>query len=115
MTQYSVRFVMFSISLFLFGGLFLVGCGSTVSKSNYDKIESGMTIEEVENILGKGEEQASSSINIPGQSISIPGGGNVSTAGMSTSAKAMVWKDGTKVISIMFSDGKVMGKSQLGL
>lgn len=115
MAQYSVRLVMLSISLLLFGGLFLVGCGSAVSKSNYDKIESGMAIKEVESILGKGEEQASSSINIPGQSISIPGGGNISTSGMSTSAKSMVWKDGSKVISIMFSDGKVMGKSQLGL
>ena len=115
MTQTSFRTAILSVTFFLLSAVFLVGCGSSISMSNYDKIESGMTIEEVESILGKGEEQASSSINIPSKSISIPGGGNISTSGMSTSANAMVWKDGTKVISIMFSDGKVMGKSQLGL
>lgn len=95
--------------------LFVAGCGSSVSMSNYEKIKEGMTEAEVEAILGKGEEQASSSVNIPGQSINVPGGGNVSVAGMSSSAKAVKWQDGSKIITVMFSDGKVMGKAQAGL
>jgi hypothetical protein len=46
-------------------GMMLVGCGSKVSKSNYDKIENGMTMEEVEGILGSGEE-ASAGVSVGG-------------------------------------------------
>jgi len=74
-----------------------------------------MTEAEVEAVLGKGEEQASSSVGVPGQSVSIPGAGSVSVPGMSSSAKIVKWQDGMKIITITFSDGKVAGKAQNGL
>jgi hypothetical protein len=87
--------------------LALVGCGgSKVSKVNYDKIKDGMTVAEVEGILGKGEEQAS--VSVPGASA-----GGVSVPGMS--GKNYVWKDGTKVITITFLNDKVSAKAQAGL
>lgn len=86
-----------------------------VSIDSYEKIKEGMTETEVEAILGKGKEQASSSVNIPNQSINVPGGGNVSVAGMSSSAKVVNWQDGFKIITVMFSDGKVMSKAHFGL
>ena len=84
----------------------LTGCGSKVSKANYDKIKDGMSLAEVEGILGKGTEQSSASV--PGVSaggVSVPG----------ASAKGMVWQDGGKMISITFLNDKVMGKAQAGL
>lgn len=86
--------------------LTLVGCGDRISKSNYDKIKDGMTIKEVEYILGRGEEQ--SSVSVPGASV-----GGVSVPGMS--GKNYVWKDGNKVITVSFLNDKVFGKAQLGL
>ena len=86
--------------------LTLVGCGSKVTMTNYERIEDGMSLAEVEGILGKGTEQSSS--NVPGVSaggISIPG----------ASSKAMVWKNGNNVISVMFLNDKVMSKTQMGL
>ncbi len=80
--------------------LFLAGCGSPINKSNYERIENGMTISQVEGILGKGSEQASS---------------DASFAGMSMSAKQMVWQEGNQIITITFMNDKVQGKAQVGL
>jgi len=111
-------------------GLFLVclvalcfaasGCGgSKVSKNNFDKINVGMTLTEVESVLGKGEEQASAST---GGSVEVPGvsGGGVSVPGQKIdvpkmSAQSYAWKEGTKIITITFLDGKVSAKAQAGL
>jgi hypothetical protein len=74
--------------------------GGKVTKANYDKVKDGMTISEVERILGKGTEQASSNT----------GGGNLQMSG-----KVMIWQDGMKSISITFVNDKVMVKAQFGL
>ena len=59
---------------------------------NFNKISDGMTISQVEAILGKGEAQASSA-----------------------DTQIINWQNSTKVISITFSNGKVMSKAQNGL
>lgn len=61
-----------------------------------------MSVSSVEAIFGKGESQASSSIDFGDY------GGNISS-------EVMTWQSGTKVISITFSNGKVMAKAQNGL
>jgi hypothetical protein len=95
--------------------LFAVGCGSNVTKANYDKVKTGMSLAEVEKILGAGEEQASSSVEVPGQNISIPGGGSASFAGMSSSGSIYLWKSGDKMITITFMNDKVAGKAKVNL
>jgi hypothetical protein len=80
--------------------LFLVGCGNRITKDNYAKIKTGMTIAEVESILGRGTEQGSS---------------NASFGGISLDMKSIVWQDDIKIISVTFSNGKVQAKSQIGL
>jgi len=82
--------------------IFLVSCTSKLNKDNYDKISNGMSVSQVESILGKGESQASSSVDLGEY------GGNISS-------EVMTWQSGTKVISITFSNGKVMAKAQNGL
>jgi hypothetical protein len=56
--------------------LFLVGCGSPITKDNYAQIKTGMTIAEVESILGSGTEQGSS---------------NASFGSISMDMKSIVW------------------------
>ena len=79
----------------------LVGCGGNpITKDNYNKIQTGMTLAEVESILGSGTEQASS---------------DASFGGISIDMKNMVWQNEDKIISITFSHDKVQAKSQIGL
>lgn len=82
--------------------LFLTSCSGKLNKDNYDKISNDMSISQVESILGKGESQASSNVDLGEY------GGNISS-------EVMTWQSGTKVISITFSNGKVMAKVQYGL
>lgn len=89
------------------GGLLLVavamfvvaGCHA-VNKSNYDKIQNGMTVAEVEGILGKGTEQSSVAGAI----------GNVGG-----SAKTIKWEKDGKAITVTFVNDKVIAKSATGL
>lgn len=72
---------------------------SAVTQSNYDKIQTGMSLVEVEAILGKGNQQASS-----GESF----------GGIMMNAKGVVWQDGSKIITVMFMNNEVQSKSQMG-
>ncbi len=75
-------------------------CGN--NKDNYDKISNDISISQVESILGKGESQASTNMDLGEY------GGNVSS-------EVMTWQSGTKVVTITFSNGKVIAKAQYGL
>lgn len=81
---------------------FLSSCSGKINSENYDKISNGMSKSEVESILGEGESNASSSIDLGEY------GGNISS-------EVITWQSGMKVITITFSDGKVMAKAQTGL
>lgn len=80
--------------------MMVAGCGSKVSKDNYDKIKTGMTLAEVENILGKGELQA---------------GGAGGLGDLLGSAKVYKWTDGEKSIMVTFANDKVTVKAQTGI
>ena len=90
------------IPIIISASLFIVSCAGQINKDNYERISNGMSVSQVESILGKGDSQASSSLDL-GEL-----GGNIS-------AEVMTWKSGAKVISITFSNGKVMAKAQNGL
>jgi hypothetical protein len=77
----------------------VVGCGK-LSKDNYDKINVGMTLADVEKILGKGTEKA---------------GAAGAVANIAGSAKVMTWGDDKKSITITFANDKVVTKTQQGL
>ena len=90
------KLIFISMSFFL-----LVGCTGKMNKENYSKIENGMTVSEVKSILGEGESNASSSVDLG------------SYGSMNT--EVITWQSGLSVISITFSNGKVMSKAQTGL
>ena len=51
-------------SLIILISLFLASCSGKLNKDNYDKISNGMSVSQVESILGKGESQASSNVDL---------------------------------------------------
>lgn len=78
----------------------IVGCGKRLSMNAYDRIENGMSVSDVESILGQGTEQASS---------------DTGYGGISMSGKVLVWQDGHRIISITFLNDQVLAKAQVGL
>lgn len=87
-----------------------VGCAGKLSMENYNKVTNGMTLQEVEAILGPGTEQASTGVSVPGQSVA-----GVTVPGVSVSGKTMTWKKGSKMITVSLVNDKVVGKAQVGL
>ncbi len=89
------------LAVVLVGSALLLVCGcSKVSKANYDKVEIGMTLSQVEAILGKGTEKAG-----------VAG----AVGGLGGSAKVMTWGDEKKSITITFVNDKVTAKLEQGL
>jgi len=83
------------------GVVMLAGCGgSKVTKDNFDKIKTGMTVAEVEAILGKGTETQSAAGAI---------------GDLAGSAKTITWKDGDKTITVNFLNDKVATTASTGL
>lgn len=92
------------LSMALLLSLLLTSCwGSKVTKENYDKITPGMKLEEVEQILGKTEDQQ---------------GGGVNVGGIGVSAKTMTWRENEtskKAITLIIINDQVTSKSYTGL
>ena len=82
--------------------LTIISCTNKINKENYNTIINGMTKSEVESILGKGESSASSDIDMGEY------GGDIHT-------EVLTWQKNMKVITITFSNDKVMVKAQYGL
>jgi hypothetical protein len=85
-------------ALALVGLLVCVAGCSTLTRKNYDKIHEGMTLEQVEKILGKDESG--------GPSSAMPGATDVLT-----------WQDKKpgKSIEVGFKESRVIGKKATGL
>jgi hypothetical protein len=83
--------------------LLLPACGKNkVTKANFDKIKVGMTLAEVEAILGKGkkEEQA-------GTAAANRFTGAIGVQGKLPDQDVYVWESGVKTITVVFVNGKV--------
>lgn len=90
--------------------LLMVACESKVTMENFSKIQKGMSLAEVQTILGSSGEEDSS-----------PGGMSISDSGVAGSSKGStdriyVWKgDGGATITVVIADGKVVEARQSGL
>jgi len=90
--------------------LVLAGCKSKVTKANFDKIQEGMTLKEVENILGEGKQQGD------GSGVAAQFGVNLSAPAGGGNAQGFVWEDdGGKRITVFFVNGTVKTKIEKGL
>lgn len=89
--------------------LTLAGCEPKLTRENYDRIEEGMTVAQVEAILGKGKEQDS-------------GGFGITSAGIidhsssrRSSQRVFVWEEDGATVVITFTDGVVTSKRETGV
>src|SRR5262245_56339534 len=108
-------------------GLVLPGCGkSKLSRANYDKIKEGMSLREVEAVLGKGMDitsppnrPASGSSVGAAAGIDMPSGTDTGPAllpGITRGiGKVVQWGEDDQVIQIVFVDDKVKAKEKKGL
>jgi hypothetical protein len=83
---------------------------SKVTKANFDKINNGMTLEEVEKILGKGEKETGDGSNVAGQF-----GVAVTSAPTVGGGETYKWESSKATITVTFRQGKVVGKSSKDL
>lgn len=87
----------------------LVACESKITRDNFDEIEDGMTVAQVERILGKGEEQVTAGV----------GFGTSGMMDMSSSRggsqRVFLWEEKGKRIIVTFTEGQVTSKTQQGL
>jgi hypothetical protein len=100
-----------TVLTFLAGWCFLLtGCAkSKVTKENFEQIEIGMTLEEVEGILGPGKLVGDGSL------IAAQAGVDVGGISRPSSAVEYVWESGNKSITVTFRQDKVAGKRSAGL
>ncbi len=93
-------------SMALASAVLFAGCESKVTAENYDKVQNGMSLSQVEGILGSGSDDTAS------------GGFGVSSGGVLDSKanpeKTYVWRENGVQIQVIFKDGKVVQKSKTG-
>lgn len=92
--KWFARIVMVLLCLGLF-----TGCAK-VSKENYDKIQTGMTYDQVKSILGSGTEAS---------------GGGIAVGDLAASGKVVTWGTEDKQIMVTFVNDKVTLKTMKGL
>ena len=73
--------------------LLAVGCGSKLTADRFDRVEEGMTLSQVQRILGKPH-------------------GVVKTG---ANAQMLGWESGNAIINVMMANGKVFAKNQENL
>jgi len=108
----SRREAVLCLTLVVPAAVMLAGCGDAgpVSKDNYDKVFHGMTLDEVEALLGRGRQEVDFAMAPGGRTMMIEGVGAVEVG-----AKVYSWRDDGKVIRVVFERGRVIAKSQTGL
>lgn len=91
----------------------LAGCGpSKLTKANYEKIKNDMTLQQVEEILGRGEQQGGDGSNVAAQ-VGVDVGG-LGGGGSRRPGKEFLWESGETKITVTFVNDKVVGKSYRG-
>jgi hypothetical protein len=103
----SLKYVRLAVVLALC--LLVPACKSKVSKANYDKIKDGMTLADVEKVLGKGtKDEGGDGSNVAGQfGVAIQ---PVAISG-AVGAETWTWEGGSNTIRVIFREGKVVAKS----
>ena len=89
--------------------LLVPACKSKVSKLNFEKVKDGMTLDEVEKILGKGTKETGDGSNVAGQfGVAMP---SAPTVG---GGESYVWESSAHSITVTLRQGKVVNKRSSG-
>jgi hypothetical protein len=95
-------------SVVLAAAALLGGCDEKLTDENYERISNGMSISEVEGIIGSGTREDSGGYGMT--SAGIPTGGDSGSSKQQT----YTWEEDGKQVVIVFNDGKMMSKSKIG-
>jgi hypothetical protein len=96
----------FPAAFVIAAALFLGGCEDKINDSNFTSIQPGMTLHEVEKLLGgKGEMEKS-------EGVSIGASGLASSSG--SGQAVYLWKNNGKTISVTVVAGKVIATGKNG-
>ena len=82
--------------------LALAGCEAKLNDDNVAKVTVGMSLSEVERLLGKGERDETGGVSI--SSGGVMGGSNAANSARQT----YMWKEGDRQVVIEFKDMKVL-------
>ncbi|MCB9845265.1 MAG: hypothetical protein H6811_04680 [Phycisphaeraceae bacterium] len=96
-----------AIAVLSVGLLVCPGCEDSVSQGNYDQIQAGMSVSQVEDILGGGTIQSS-------EGTSIGASGLTDAAKEDPDVKTYLWESGNRQIIITFRKGEVATKRKIG-
>ena len=83
------------------------GTTSQVTKANYQKLKTGMTVQEVEAILGPGTDLPAAGFPPPRTRIQL----RMKEMVESGDAKALKWQNGRKMIIVVFRNDKLVATS----
>ncbi|MFO0844180.1 MAG: hypothetical protein U0797_17555 [Gemmataceae bacterium] len=90
--------------------LLTTACGNRkVTKANFDKVTEGMSLADVEKILGKGSKETGDGSNVAGQF-----GVAVMPQATSGGGDVYVWESGDKKITLTFRQDKLAHKQATG-
>ena len=103
----SVKYVRFAVVLALC--LLIPACKSKVNKTNFEQVKEGMTLEEVEKILGKGTKETGDGSNVAG-----PFGVAVTAAPPAGAGETYTWESSASTITVTLRQGKVVSKRSSG-
>jgi hypothetical protein len=98
--------IAFGMRWVMVAAVVMAGCESKVTAENYDKVNNGMSLSQVESILGSGTDDTSSG------GFGVSGGGVLDSK--QNPEKVYVWREGGMMIQVVFKDGKVVQKSKTG-
>lgn len=90
---------------FVLAMLLLAGCEEKVSQANFDKVTNGMSLTQVENLLGSGTDDT------PAAGYGVSSGGVMGAK--AAEEKVYVWKGKGFRIIVKLKDGKVVEKSKV--
>ena len=89
--------------------LLIPACKNRVTRANFDQIKEGMTLAEVEKILGKGTKEEGDGTGVAAQfGVAMP---QAPTVGGGETYK---WERGNNSITVTVRDGKVTSKRSSG-
>lgn len=100
----TIRFLAVLVPLVL-SLLLLSGCEEKITQTNFDKITNGMSLTEVERLLGSGTDDT------PAAGYGVSSGGVLGSK--AAEEKVYVWKGKGFRIIVKMKDGKVVEKSKV--
>jgi hypothetical protein len=86
---------------------------SKVTPENFDKVQTGMTLQEVQGLLGPGQKEEGGD----GAGVAAQFGVDAGVAGAERGGKNVdtyVWESGARKITVYFVNGKVTNKQKAG-